>query len=99
MNIRGIFAAVILLMFVCSYASANGSSEAVNRTVTLYNTKHKCQVVCKAPKPALAVIEDGLAYLLDIPLAILSPITCPIVSPVLDKIDPVEARSFPRRKK
>ncbi len=99
MKIRGIFVAVLLLMFVCSYACANGGSEAVNRTVTLYNTKNKCQVVCKAPKPALAIIEDGLAYLLDIPLAILSPITCPIVSPILDKIDPVEARSFPRRKK
>ncbi|MBI5250793.1 MAG: hypothetical protein HY912_14980 [Desulfomonile tiedjei] len=99
MKIRGIFAAAVIIVFACSYANANGGTVAANRTITVYNTKNKCQVVCKAPKPALAILEDGLAYLLDIPLAILSPITCPIVSPILDKIDPVEARSFPRRKK
>ncbi len=97
MKIREIFTVVAVLMFLSSYALASDSSNV--RRVTYYNTKYKCQVVCKAPKPTLELIEDGLAYLLDIPLAILSPIACPIVSPVLDKIDPVEARSFPRRKK
>ena len=39
-------------------------------------------------------VEDGLALVLDLPLALLSPITCPIVTPIMDKIDPVEKRSF-----
>jgi hypothetical protein len=99
MKIRGIFSTVVLMLFACSYAHAVDGSRAANRTVTLYDTKNKCQVVCKAPKPALEILEDGLAYLLDIPLAILSPITCPIVSPILDRLDPVEERSFPRRKR
>ncbi|GEM_PF-1940019 len=41
-------------------------------------------------------VEDGLALVLDIPLALLSPITCPIVTPIMDKLDPVERRSFHR---
>lgn len=98
MKIRAIFATAFCVVLL-SYAFANGASTPSGRTITLYDTKNKCQVVCKAPKPALEIIEDGLAYLLDIPLAILSPITCPIVSPIVDRIDPVEARSFPRRKK
>jgi hypothetical protein len=97
MKIREIFTVAAVLTFLGSHALASDGSEV--RRITYYNTKYKCQVVCKAPKPALEVIEDGLAYLLDIPLAILSPIACPIVSPILDKIDPVEARSYPRRKK
>ncbi len=64
---------------------------------TVYNTKHKCQMICKAPKPALEILEDGLAYLVDLPLALLSPITCPIFAPVRDYIDPVEKRSYRRR--
>ncbi|MEW6350041.1 MAG: hypothetical protein AB1646_13325 [Thermodesulfobacteriota bacterium] len=46
--------------------------------------------VCKVKKPCLAAIEDCLAYALDIPLAMLSPITCPIVSSIRDALDPVE---------
>jgi len=99
MKIRWIFVIVVLSAVCCSFCYADGGSDTVKRNVTMYDSKNKCQVICKAPKPALAVIEDGLAYLLDIPLAILSPITCPIVSPILDRVDPVEARSFPRRKK
>ena len=54
---------------------------------TSYPVKAKCRVISRAPKPALEMLEDGLAYLLDIPLAILSPITCPIVAPIMDEID------------
>ena len=93
-------AAVIagLVFLVASSALADSASNvtAKARKVTVYNAKEKCQVVCKAPKPFLERVEDGLAYALDIPLAMLSPITCPIVSPLLDKIDPVEKRSYAR---
>ncbi len=98
---KGIMAAVMvagLICFVASSAFADGAPGGTtkSRTVTVYDSKARCQVVCKAPKPFLERVEDGLAYALDIPLAILSPVTCPIVSPILDKLDPVENRSYAR---
>jgi hypothetical protein len=98
---KGITAAVMvagLMCFVASSALANGASSGATKsgTITVYNSKERCQVVCKVPKPFLEIVEDGLAYALDIPLAIMSPITCPIVSPLLDKFDPVENRSYAR---
>ncbi len=98
---KGIMAAVMgagLICFVASSAFADGApgGSTKSRTVTVYDSKARCQVVCKAPKPFLERVEDGLAYALDIPLAILSPVTCPIVSPILDKLDPVENRSYAR---
>ncbi len=98
---KGIMAAVMavgLICFVASSAFADGApgGRTKSRTVTVYDSKAGCQVICKAPKPFLERVEDGLAYALDIPLAILSPITCPIVSPLLDKFDPVENRSYAR---
>lgn len=98
---KGIAAAIIvvgLICFVASSALADGAPGGTTKSgkITVYNAKERCQVVCKAPKPFLERVEDGLAYALDIPLAILSPITCPIVSPLLDKFDPVENRSYAR---
>ena len=98
---KGITAAVMvagLICFVASSSFADGAPGGTTKsgTITVYNAKERCQVVCKAPKPFLERVEDGLAYALDIPLAILSPITCPIVSPLLDKFDPVENRSYAR---
>jgi len=72
-------------------ATANGAARGVKpiRTtvITNYDVKNKCTVVCKGRKPVLEYVEDGLAYALDIPLAILSPITCPLVAPILHGID------------
>ena len=98
---KGITAAIMVVGFICFVASsafADGAPGGTTKsgTITVYNAKERCQVVCKAPKPFLERVEDGLAYALDIPLAILSPITCPIVSPLLDKFDPVENRSYAR---
>ncbi|GEM_PF-5637598 len=59
----------------------------------------KCRTVVGAPKPALDLLEDGLAYLLDIPLAIVSPITCPIMSPILDNLNSAQDRYYVREKK
>jgi hypothetical protein len=73
--------------------SADDTVKKGNR-YTVYNKTAKCQMVCKAPKPVLAILEDGLAYALDLPLALLSPITCPIVRPIMDRVDPVEKRTY-----
>jgi hypothetical protein len=101
---KGTTAAVMVVGFtflLASLASADGAptSKTKSRTITVYNSKERCQVICKAPKPFLERLEDGLAYALDIPLAMLSPITCPVVSPLLDKFDPVEQRSYARTPK
>lgn len=98
---KGIASAVMIVGLMCFVASpvlADPASSGTTkvRRVTVYNAKERCQVICKAPKPFLERVEDGLAYALDIPLAMLSPITCPIVSPLLDKFDPVENRSYAR---
>jgi len=89
-------AGLIFLVALSAFADGASSGATKGRTVTVYDSKAGCQVICKAPKPFLERVEDGLAYALDIPLAMLSPITCPIVSPLLDKFDPVENRSYAR---
>jgi hypothetical protein len=55
-----------------------------------------CRTVRKAPKPFLEAVEDGIAYVLDIPLAMLSPFTCPIVAPILEKLDSGPNRQYDR---
>ncbi|MGB6064974.1 MAG: hypothetical protein WBG50_09200 [Desulfomonilaceae bacterium] len=89
---------VALIFFITSLALADGVASLTRRghVVTTYNSREKCQVICTAPTPFLERVENALAYTLDIPLAILSPITCPVVSPLLDRIDPVENRSYAR---
>ena len=89
---------VALIFSITSFALADGVSSLTKkgRIVTTYNSRARCQVICKGSTPFLERIENALAYTLDIPLAILSPITCPVVSPLLDKIDPVENRSYAR---
>lgn len=94
--VRTLIVSLIVLCFTVPGYTAEQVKKSGNR-YTVYNTTEKCQMVCKAPKPFLASVEDGLAYLLDLPLAILSPITCPIVSPVLDRLDPVKERTYRRR--
>jgi hypothetical protein len=94
-------ARILVVASIClCFAGPGYTAERIKKSgnrYTVYDTTEKCQVVCKAPKPFLACLEDGLAYLLDVPLAILSPITCPIVSPVLDRLDPVKERTYRRK--
>lgn len=90
----------IALFAWAAHADNAGIREDKTSYSASYDMKAKCRVVPKAPKPALEVIEDGLAYLLDIPLAILSPITCPIMAPIMDEIDSSPDRYYsPARKK
>jgi len=88
MKVLKVVIAVFVVGFfltVATYANADAISGKKTARTTVYNAKDKCQVICKAPKPVLEILEDCLAYALDIPLAMLSPITCPIVSAVSEK--------------
>jgi hypothetical protein len=78
-------------------AEAPKTNKPVNAVVN-YNPKYKCVMVCRSEKPALEVLEDGLAYALDVPLALLSPITCPIVTPLMDRLDSDPDRYYDGRR-
>ncbi|HMK36954.1 MAG TPA: hypothetical protein VK463_17905 [Desulfomonilaceae bacterium] len=97
MRMKEALAAAAIVVFCASLVFGNGVDSSAEKTgrYVLYNAKDRCQVVCKGDTPILEMLESGLAYLLDVPLAILSPIACPIVKPVMDKIDPIQGRSVP----
>jgi hypothetical protein len=76
--------ALIILLLAAS-AFANGVTA---------KGKVKGVPVCEVRKPFLEYVEDGLALVLDIPLALLSPLCGPIISPIINKLDPVEKRSY-----
>ncbi len=80
-------ALAILFVLVTSSAWANG----VKRRPT-----DKGIPVCEVRKPLLEYVEDGLALVLDVPLALVSPVCGPIVSPIVDWLDPGEQREFRR---
>lgn len=89
------------LAFFCfaimASAQATGAAaqpEPAKKPVVNYNTKYQCVMVCKGEKPALESLEDGLAYALDIPLALLSPFTAPVIYPILDKYDSGPDRTY-----
>jgi hypothetical protein len=97
----GILVPVVATVLLAGSAFANGSSLSAAKgvrkaVVSSYDRVHKCRVVCKGSKPILEYVEDGLAYALDIPLAILSPITCPIVAPIMRKVDSDRDRTYSR---
>ncbi len=50
------------------------------------STDEECRVMYKGEKPLAGYIEDGMAYLLDIPLALLTPFVSAL-SPITDLID------------
>lgn len=99
-SVNGIVALVLVLFLVVSTASAadkvSRKGTAGNQSYTVYDPVHKCQVICKGPTPVLEALESGLAYALDIPLAMLSPITCPIVGPIMDRVDSGPDRTYSR---
>jgi hypothetical protein len=82
-------------------APANADTIAGQRgaRVTVYDAKEKCQVICRGQKPVLEALEDGLAYVLDIPLAMLSTITSPIASCIPDEDDRGPGKRNRRSKK
>ena len=84
----------LLTTIIASTAWANGGSyRGKGHSITLRNTYYP-----HTYKPVGEYIEDGIALVLDLPLALMSPILCPVVGPIMDAVDPVENRSFPRSK-
>ncbi len=80
----------VLAVCIASTAFANGISyRTPKKSITLRAARKPC-----VSKPISEYIEDGLAMALDIPLALMSPVLCPIAGPVIDAIDPVEKKSF-----
>jgi hypothetical protein len=55
-----------------------------------------CRIVSGGQKPLSAIIEDGVAYALDIPLALLTPFVA-AVTPIMDKLDYGCDNRYPRR--
>ena len=104
-SVKTLVACAAVILWLASPAFANGASERVKpiraHTVSTYNAANKCQVICKGSKPVLEYVADGFAYALDIPLAILSPITCPVFSPLIHAFDDYPDRIYrrnPRRR-
>ena len=81
-----------------SYRGSVSPSAATTYRITAPPTaasiRSRCLPVCEGRKPLLEYVEDGVALVLDVPLALLSPITCPILSPVMDRIDGSKYRSY-----
>jgi hypothetical protein len=102
----GILVPVVAAVLIAAPVYANGSSvspmspaKPIGKiVVSSYDRTHKCRVVCKGSKPLSEYVADGLAYALDIPLAILSPLTCPIVAPILHRVDSDGDRMYSGRK-
>lgn len=102
----GLVAAALAIIFV-SPAFSNGLPQRSGTSrptfvhdrgrATVDYYRAQCRVICKGRTPAAAMLEDGLAYLVDIPLALVSPLTCPVVAPLLERFDSGSDRSFSRR--
>ena len=85
-----ILVVTMITMFIASSAWANGRSyRTKEHSITLSKTYYP-----HTYRPVGDYIEDGLALVLDIPLALMSPILCPVMAPIMNAIDPVENRSY-----
>lgn len=92
--------ASLMVALLTGFALANGVDVKTKRRTISLSKVHRISVngnpirACEVRKPISEYAEDGLALIFDIPLAMLSPITCPVVSRILDVVDPVENRSY-----
>ena len=91
-----ILMALVLVGLVISPVMGDGSirKPRKSRITTSADLTLTCRSIRKAPKPFAEAVEDGFAYVLDIPLAMLSPLMCPIVTPIMEKIDSGPDREF-----
>jgi hypothetical protein len=93
---------VLLVLLVASSVTANGvrypgpTTYRITAPPSAATVGSRCLPVCEVRKPLLEYVEDGVALVLDLPLALLSPITCPILSPVMDRLDGSDYRSYER---
>jgi hypothetical protein len=88
--LRIILAVTMITMLIASTAWANGRSYRIKKhSITLSKSYYP-----DTYRPVGDYIEDGLAFVLDIPLALMSPILCPVMAPIMKAIDPAENRSY-----
>lgn len=94
----GVFLALTFFFIAAAGLSLAAGSpeqrEPIKKMEVNYNKKYQCVMICKGQKPALEVLEDGLAYALDIPFALLSPFAAPVVAPILDRYDSGPDRTY-----
>jgi hypothetical protein len=88
-----------VLLGATALANANGITSQKAGRITVYDAKEQCRVVCRAPKPIVEVVEDCFAYVLDIPLAMLSPIVSPVASCIPDENDRGRGKRYRRWRK
>ena len=60
------------------------------------SVKSSCRIITNGQKPVSAMLEDCVAYALDIPLAMLTPFVTAI-TPVMDTLDYGRDKRYPRR--
>ncbi len=98
MKTLGVFLSLVFFCLSASGVAVAAESPVqggpIKRLKVNYNDKYQCIMVCKGQRPALEALEDGLAYALDIPLALISPVTAPVVSSLLDKYDTNPDRTY-----
>jgi hypothetical protein len=96
-SLRGLALCVVASLLMALPAAAESSSrvdKAGKRFYRTYDARNQCKVIYRGETPPLEMLEAGIAYILDIPLAMLSPLTCPIVRPILDRIDSDSDRTY-----
>lgn len=92
--LRMVAVATLIMVLLASFAFGNGYAK---KNVSVHtNSKGKPLPMCEVQKPYLEYLEQGVALILDVPFALMSPICAPIVGPIIDKLDPVDDRSFSR---
>ena len=82
--------AVMISLFATMSAFANGAG---------YMDKVKCVPVCEGKKPYVEYIKDGAALLLDIPLAMLSPVCSGFVKPIMEMVDPARKCGYSKSRR
>lgn len=92
--LRMVAVASLVTVLLASFAFGNGG--VYNSGAVSKSSRGKNLPICEVQKPYLEYLEQGVALILDVPFALMSPICAPIMGPIMDKLDPVEKRSFPR---
>ncbi|MEJ2715693.1 MAG: hypothetical protein P8182_00900 [Deltaproteobacteria bacterium] len=92
--LRMVAVAALITALLASFALANGG--VYKKPAAYKSSNSKNLPICEVQKPYLEYLEDGVAFILDVPFALMSPICAPIMGPIIDRLDPVEDRSFAR---
>ncbi len=86
-TLRLLLLVTVLGLFVAIESHGNGLSAGTgDRGDTPKNRDYRCTVVQRGSAPISAILEDAVAYALDIPLAMLSPLTS-LIEPCEEETD------------